>query len=220
MLNQILLSDNFLLPHSLMFDRGIIEFIILLIVSLILFLTKKLEISYTLGNIIYIILIKIAYTIIESIKAFCLMKTIYIYTSQYVSFLIVSESVGGTLNLIINMISKKDDKDEEDYYYLKFYKEYYLLIPEIISVIIITFGTLMYNEMIIINKCGLQEKTKRELLIKEKKDYSTANDKDFSNNEDSEDGDNNEENDDNDNDANEDKTINMNLVDKNDIEKN
>ena len=208
MLNQILLSDNFLLPHSLMFDRGIIEFIILLIVSLILFLTKKLEISYTLGNIIYIILIKIAYTIIESIKAFCLVKTIYIYTSQYVSFLIVSESVGGTLNLIINMISKKDD---EDYYYLKFYKNYYLLIPEIISVIIITFGTLMYNEMIIINKCGLQEKTKRELLIKEKKDYSTANDKDFSNN---------EENDDNDNDANEDKTINMNLVDKNDIEKN
>ena len=157
--NKILLSDDFLLPHSLMFDRGIIEFFFLLIFSLILFFTKKLEIIYKSEHIKYIILIKSAHTIVLSVKAFCLMKTIYIYTSQYVSFLVVSESFGGTLNLFINIISGED--------YPKIYENIIFIIAEIISVIIIIFGTLMYNEMIIINKFGLQENTKIGLLIKE-----------------------------------------------------
>ena len=215
-INKILLSDDFLLPHSLMFDRGIIQFVILLIISTILFLTKTLEISYEPNHIIYIILIKIAYTIILSVKAFCLMQAIYIYTSQYVSFLVVAESVGGTLNLFINIINNDDG-------YPTIYKNNFFMIAEIISVIIITFGTLMYNEMIIINKCGLQENTKKGLLIKEKNDFLFANNEFPLNDEESEDGDNNEENDDNnngekgDNNNSTNDNKNMNKVNKNDI---
>ena len=39
----------------------------------------------------------------------------------------------------------------------------------------IIFGTLMYNEMIVINKWGLDENTKRGLYIKGQKDYNLAN---------------------------------------------
>ena len=44
------------------------------------------------------------------------------------------------------------------------------IIFEIISLIIITFGALIYNEIIIINKYHLNENTKKELLIKELKE--------------------------------------------------
>ena len=182
-INKILLSDDFLLPHSLMFYRGIIEFPIILIVGLILFKTNKLEMIYDSKNIIYIVPIKIAQTIVLSAKAFCLMQTIYIYSSQYVSFLVVAESVGGVLNFFINIIYGNDNP--------KIYKNIIFIIAEIISVFIMIFGTLMYNEMIIINKCGLQENTNKGLHIKEKNE-NLANDE-----ESDEEEDNNGENDDN-----------------------
>ena len=183
-INKILLSNDFLLPHSLMFYRGIIEFPILLIFSLILFKTNKLEIIYNSNHIIYIILIKIGQTIVLSIKAFCLMQIIYIYTSQYVSFLVVAESFGGVLNFFINIIINDDNP--------KIYKNIIFIIAEIIFIIIIIFGTLIYNEIIIINKFGLQENTNRGLHIKEKTDFIIAHNENNENDEESdEDEDNN-----------------------------
>ena len=95
------------------------------------------------------------------------MQAIYIYTSQYVSFLVVAESFGGVLNLFINIISNDD--------YPKIYKNIIFIIVEIICVIIIILGTLIYNEMIIINKFGLQENTNIGLHIKDKTDYIDVN---------------------------------------------
>ena len=206
-INKILLSDDFLLPHSLMFDRGIIDFFFLLIFSLILFLTKKLEINYEPEHIIYIILIKLAHTVVLSIKAFCLMQAIYIYTSQYVSFLVISESFGATVNLLINIISGED--------YPKIYENNIFIIAEIISIIIIIFGTLMYNEMIIVNKFGLEENTKRGLHIKEKADFNVANNEILlKDQDDSDDEDNNRES--KDNRIDDGKSINsVNNIDKN-----
>ena len=95
------------------------------------------------------------------------MKIIYIFTSQCVSFLIVSESLAGTLNFLININITEEN--------IPFNKEMFLTI-ELLSLFFVIFGTLMYNEMIIINKCGLQENTKNGLLIKEKKEsQSTIN---------------------------------------------
>ena len=94
------------------------------------------------------------------------MKIIYIFTSQYVSFLIVSESLAGTLNFLINInnMNKTTPINEEIY-----------LTIELLSLFIVIFGTLMYNEMIIINKWGLQENTKKGLLLKEQKESNTIN---------------------------------------------
>ena len=45
------------------------------------------------------------------------------------------------------------------------------IIIEILSLIIVTFGTLMYNEIIVINKWGLHEKTKNYLLLKGEEEF-------------------------------------------------
>ena len=134
-INKILLSKAFLLPHTLMFDRGLIEFTILLIISLILFLTNSLDISYE-SNIIYIILIKFGFTIIYFIKAFCLMQVIYNFTSQYVSFLVTSESLAGTLNLIIMIIKNSNSSDSSKFNYPKIYhNNSWILFFEILSLL-------------------------------------------------------------------------------------
>ena len=76
------------------------------------------------------------------------------------SFLIVSESVAGVINLLI-------------YSEHSIYERIYIFI-EILSLIIIIFGTLMYNEMIIINICGCQEYTMNVLKIKARNDFLSA----------------------------------------------
>ena len=48
-------------------------------------------------------------------------------------------------------------------------------IIQLISLIIIFFGTLLYNEIIIISAYGLNEYTKKGLLIKEKLDLEQSN---------------------------------------------
>ena len=165
-INKKLLSDDFLLPHTLMFERGLIELIILLIISLILFLTGKLTFTFNYDeNFIKIFLFKIVKIFISFTKSFCLMKIIYIFTSQCVSFLIVSESLAGTLNFLININITEEN--------IPFNKEMFLTI-ELLSLLFVIFGTLMYNEMIIINKCGLQENTKNGLLIKERKESQST----------------------------------------------
>jgi len=142
-INQILLSKYFLLSHYLLAIRGIIEFTFFSIITIILSELKKELFEkdfFSLYNLIYFI----SY----SIKAFCLMKIIYIFNSQYVSFLIICETIGSKIIMFI---------DECDWYF----------ILEIISLIIVIFGTLMYNEIIIINLFGLETKTKKYLTLEQ-----------------------------------------------------
>ena len=163
-INQILLSKDYLMPHILMFYRGIIEFIILLIVTIILILTGKINFNFKEDNISIIIILRCFLIISYSIKAFFLMEIIYIFNLQYVSFLVVSESFGDFLYLVYLNFSEEN----------KYYDNKYYFIFEIISLIIIIFGTLIYNEIIIINKSGLNDETKPNLLIKERRDFSIA----------------------------------------------
>ena len=46
-------------------------------------------------------------------------------------------------------------------------KENIFVILEIIALILVLFGTLIYNEIIIINLCGLSEKTGKNLKLEE-----------------------------------------------------
>ena len=82
------------------------------------------------------------------------------FTAQYVSFVFLAEIFGGIMNHLYEFFNSEKI---ENYSYEK-----NGIIFEIISLIIITFGALIYNEIIIINKFHLKENTKKELLIKEK----------------------------------------------------
>ena len=156
-INKILLSNDFLLPHSLMFSRGFIQFLIIILIYIpSLKLTGNLTIDSYTTSIFYYVFMKIIYTIVSSIKAFCLMNVIYSFSSQYVSFIVVSESVGGTINLFIKQF--KNGTEEK----------IIMTLLEIIPLLFIIFGSLIYNEIIIIHKFGLEEKTNSNLLIMEK----------------------------------------------------
>ena len=146
-INQILLSKYFLLPHYLMVYRGIIEFAFFSLITFILIILKIELFEINMEFYIYCILL-ISY----SIKAFCLMKVIYIFNSQYVSFLVISETVGATIVMFL-------DKDAE--------KTVVTNILEVISLILVIFGTLIYNEIIIINLFGLEAKTKKYLTLEQ-----------------------------------------------------
>jgi hypothetical protein len=145
-INQILLSKYFLLPHYLMVYRGIIEFAFFSLITFILIILKIELFEINMEFYIYCILL-ISY----SIKAFCLMKVIYIFNSQYVSFLVISETVGAT---IVMFLKEKNTK-------------FVTNILEIISLFLVIFGTLMYNEIIIINLFGLETKTKKNLTLEQ-----------------------------------------------------
>ena len=125
--------------------RGIIEFVFFSLVTIILIILK---IQFFETN--FLSFYDFIYLIFFSIKAFSLMKIIYFFNSQYVSFLITSETVGAT---IIKFIEEKFG--------------FFSLIIEIIPMILVIFGTLMYNEIIIINLFGLEEKTKKNLTLEQ-----------------------------------------------------
>ena len=145
-INQILLSKYFLLPHYLMVYRGIIEFVIFSLITIILIILKIYFFEMNMEFYIFFILL-ISY----SIKAFCLMSIIYIFNSQYVSFLVISETIGATIVMFI----KEDEKACATN------------ILEVISLVLVIFGTLMYNEIIIINLFGLETKTKKSLTLEQ-----------------------------------------------------
>ena len=149
-INKKLLTVHFKSPQSLMFFRGLIQTIILFIVSTIFFLTGILNISL-IGNNIANILIR---SVFIFFKYFCLIKVIDKFTPQHVSFIIIVKSFLGVIKQ-----SKVFNKYEAS-----------LSIFDLIFLLIILFGTLLYNEMIIINKWDLNKYTKEGLLTSEKKE--------------------------------------------------
>ena len=149
-INQILLSKYFLLPHYLMTYRGLIELTFFSLITIIL-ISLKVE----LFGINILSFYNFIYLIFFSAKAFSLMQIIYIFNSQYVSFLITSETLGSTI--------------------IKFIEEgisFFSFMLEAIPMILVIFGTLMYNEIIIINLFGLETKTKKFLTLEQDKEVN------------------------------------------------
>lgn len=154
-INKILLTDEFLLPHYLMFYRGIFNFIMLGILSILVFLTKSVNFSYfeqfKTDKEIYIqILVKVLFTIFSFFRAFCLLKVIDIFSPQHVSFLNTSFSL---YQLFKCRTKSNDDK--------------FLTSIDALFLLIIILGTLIFNEIIILNFFGLNKNTKKNYIIKE-----------------------------------------------------
>ena len=111
-INKILLTDDFLLPHYLMFYRGIFNFFMLGILSASVFFKGFVNFSYfeqfTIDKEIYIqILIKMIFTILSFFRMFCLLKVIDIFSPQHVSFLNTTFSL---YQLFKCRSKSKDDK--------------------------------------------------------------------------------------------------------------
>jgi hypothetical protein len=162
-INKILLTNKFLLPQSLMFMRGLYNLIMLLIIIPILYFTNELKLDFyfnenEIGYVIQISLLIffIAFTLL---KSFYIMKVIYIFTPQHVAFLNV---VFYMIRLLRCRITTGDQS--------------LIIISDSVFLIIIIFSTLLFNEMIVINICGLNDNTKDGFLIKEKKEFNDTTD--------------------------------------------
>ena len=160
--NKILLFNDFFLPHSLLFWRGVTQFFFFLFILPILYFNKKINFKYlkeikTTKKIIH----SIVFTIISLIRNLCLMNVIYIFNSHYVSFLLVIIIFDNTIQQFLEKDKKYSFKETKGIIYFSI---------DILALIIIMLGALIFNEMIIINACGLKEKTKKGLLSTEKID--------------------------------------------------
>ena len=169
--NKILLINKFLLPQTLMFWRGIYNFFMILILFPIVYFIKlnkyQIEFDNKGINLIWQILLIVFIIPILFLKSFLIMKVIYIFTPQHVAFVNV---VFYMLRLLRCRIFSADNV--------------ILISADVVFLLIIIFSTLLFNEMIIINSCGLSENTKVGFLIKEEKEIKDSHSSQFINTED------------------------------------
>ena len=161
-LNKIVLTNDFLLPHSLMFYRGVSQSGFFIVIIFILNWKKKIKWKFLyelekFKKIIY----SVSFAIISCVRNLCVLKVIYIFNPHYVSFLRA---------IIIFENTFRQFLEEDKIYNLRDNKGITYFVTDIIALIVISAGTLIFNEMIIINACGLDEKVKASLLIEEKDD--------------------------------------------------
>ena len=180
-INKILLTNKFLLPHYLMLWRGCFNFFMLAILGAVLLVPGIVKFGYfsqfpTNLEILIQILMKVLFTIASFCEAFCLLKVIYIFSPIHVAFL----NTAFTLYQLIKCRTKSKD-------------DIILTVVDGVFLLVIIFATLVFNEMLIINICGLNNNTKIGFIIKEQKEIqdivSTTN-----NNDNESDNDDNEQN--------------------------
>ena len=151
-LTKKVFTDDYAFPEFCMFLRGLGEFVLILIITPILYFTLwsgKIIFNENLGKIALSIIL---YTLSSFIKEYLLMKVIYYFSSQSVSFLVISQSITGSICEIIKYF-KSDESAIKSVFF----------IIEIIVILITMFGTLVYDEIIIIKKCGLDTNVATEI---------------------------------------------------------
>ena len=111
-------NTYFILPEKMLFSISICEAIIVSIISVILYFLNviKFDLIYNTG-----IIIGISIFILEmAVREYIIIKFIYVYSSQSVSFLIISQNIAVSLIDIINFIKERDKSDIGFQVYLSF----------------------------------------------------------------------------------------------------
>ena len=164
-------NTYYILPENFLFYISICETIILSIFGLIFYITNTLKFDLILSPAV--IITSIIYILTTAVREYILIKIIYLFSSQSVSFLIISQNISVSLIDIINFIKEKDKSNIQPHVYISF--------PfEIIALVIIIIATSVYDEIIIINRCGLNLNVKRGIIERAQLDIeSTSVDESF-----------------------------------------
>ena len=138
--------NYYILPEYLQFARGLTEMVILVVMTIILYFSFESKLNKLTDNYnIYVIFWTIVLTLSHCLKNYIVLKFIYLYSVQQVSFLLLSKCFGSS---IIGLIKENDIVDIG------------LIVMEILSNIIALFATFVYDEIIIINKWNLNKNVK------------------------------------------------------------
>ena len=151
-------TEDYIIPEFCMLLRGVGQFILIIIITPILYFTLwkgniYINQEYDKGTIVLVIIL---YSLQTFIKEYLLMKVIYYFSSQSVSFLIISESI--TTSIMEIILCFKDNKSQN--------LKYLFFAIELIVILITTFGTLVFDEIIVIKKWGLNLNVAKEISLR------------------------------------------------------
>ena len=152
-IKKLFLEDN-IFPETLQFLRGIIVLIIIIILTPILYFSFGLT---TVFNPSYeVIITLICFTLHRFIKAYIILKIIYRFSSQSISFLLISGSLASAIKRITSLSEKTDISSIN----------ILLIVLESIGVFIVLLAAFIYDEIIIINKWGLNKNVRNNIYIR------------------------------------------------------
>ena len=151
-------TEDYIIPEFCMLLRGVGQLILIIIITPILYFTLwkgniYINQEYDKGTIVLVIIL---YSLQTFIKEYLLMKVIYYFSSQSVSFLIISESI--TTSIMEIILCFKDNKSQN--------LKYLFFAIELIVILITTFGTLVFDEIIVIKKWGLNLNVAKEISLR------------------------------------------------------
>ena len=158
--------EDYLYPANLQFYRGIAESILTLVITLILVFALGIDLEFESTEFSIVIPTLIICTLAAFFKAYITLKIIYHYSSQSVSFLLTSHSFGGSITKLIDIFKNELKNDEW---------KIALFFLEIISILMILFASLVYDEIIIINKWRLNENVKLGIIFRGEFDTKNMN---------------------------------------------
>ncbi len=149
---KIIFNTELILPQSIMFAKGISAFLIHIFIFFPLIFFKKELIPFSKGDNNYFqsftpfdIFIKIIFIFLLFLRNIVILHVIYIFSPTHLGFL---DIIIIYLDYIPSIIK---------------FRSFHTLMY-FISLIIIIFGTLLFNEIIIINKYGLNKYTKPAII--------------------------------------------------------
>ena len=143
-------DEYYIFPQYILFYRAQFETLIIIVLTPILFFSFYSTSDFQFESSFMVYFILILYTLKGFINSYIRLKIIYRFSMQSVSFLYISLSLGCSIIKIIDYIKSSDKTTEYTF----------LLIIEIIGILMIFTATLIYDEVIIINKWGLNEDVK------------------------------------------------------------
>ena len=152
-------------PCGYMRRRSIFEFVLFVILTPILFNQKILLFSCDIFSAKFFA-IAVVYIIICFVKSNLLLNVIYYYNTQSVSFLIIAESLAGSIYETISFVKGEENMSDPI--------NIVISLIEIFLIILIGIVTLVYEEIMIINICGLNRDLKKIDYEKALKDDSMA----------------------------------------------
>ena len=163
---KIGLNCEFLNVFSLLFYKGVIQTFFLIIISLIFIILKQYYLFTGLfDNNEYPFNLKFGlhigiFLLINMLSNICIWKIIDLYTIQHLTI-----AKGGVFfaSYISSLFQKKLDYQIKE-------KIYYFYFTDIFGFILLFIGTLIHNEIIILNFCGLNKYTIKKLKEREEMD--------------------------------------------------
>ena len=186
--NKVALITLFIRPETLLFYKGLFCFVYLTILTLLLFFLETIHFPELNKTLLAIVFCRAYFIIFNIMRSVFLVNVIDFFSSQHISFLRVLETIFLFIFYKFDGYYKKkkleknpDDKHLFDnYFHLSLFYE----LVEVAAFFLLLFGTLIHNEIIIINNINFRSHTIFFMNIeaqKENKRLYSVTDNDHSN---------------------------------------